>query len=348
MRNKTKSQNTFPPPLPSSQAQLHSRILYQPPPAAQGDGDGVYTHHTLFSAASSSSGGGLITVFPCSSVGSHPRETVLHELLQRGSFPQAAVLHKLLQHGSFPRCAVLQAQTAPAWAPHGVTSPARKPAPWAPLSTDPQVLPGACSSAGFPRGHSLLRETHLLRRGVLHGLQVDICSTMDLHGLQGDSLPHHGLHHRLQGNLCSGAWSTSSPSFFTDLGVCRVVSLTCSHSSLWLQFLCHSNFFPPLEYVITEVLPLSLIGLALASSGSVLEPAGIGSVGHRGSFSQLLTEATPVTPPPPRYQNLGMETQYKDYEWRTIQQFSSMHMFRVRSSSPMLAEAEAISSALGH
>jgi len=27
-----------------------------------------------------------------------------------------------------------------------------------------------------------------------------------------------------------------SPSFFTDLGVCRVVSLTCSHSFPWLKF----------------------------------------------------------------------------------------------------------------
>ncbi|KAK4806885.1 hypothetical protein QYF61_012606 [Mycteria americana] len=47
--------------------------------------------------------------------------------------------------------------------------------------------------------------------------RVDICSTVNLHGLQGDNLPHHGLHHRLQGNLCSGSWSTSSPSFFTHL-----------------------------------------------------------------------------------------------------------------------------------
>ena len=46
------------------------------------------------------------------------------------------------------------------------------------------------------------------------------------------SLAHHGLHHGLQGNLCSGAWSTSFPSFLTDLGLCRVVSLTDSHSSL--------------------------------------------------------------------------------------------------------------------
>ena len=120
-------------------------------------------------------------------------------------------------------------------------------------------------------------DIHLLRCGVFHGLQVDIYSTMDLHGLQGDSLPHHGLpHHGLQGTLCSGAWSISSPSFFTDLGACRVGSRTYSHSSLWLQL--HSFLFPLLKYVIPEVLPLSLMGSALASSRSSLERAGIGSI----------------------------------------------------------------------
>ncbi|KAK4827475.1 hypothetical protein QYF61_018711, partial [Mycteria americana] len=112
-------------------------------------------------------------------------------------------------------------EPAPAWASHGAT-------------------------ASF--GH-----THLLQHGVLHGLQVDICSTVDLHGLQGDSLPHHGLHQGLQGNLCSSPWSTSSPSFFTDLGGCRAVALTYSHCSL--RLLLHSNFFPLLKHVITEALP---------------------------------------------------------------------------------------------
>jgi len=61
---------------------------------------------------------------------------------------------------------------------------------------------------------------------------VEICSTMDLHGLQGHGLPHHGLHHNLQGKaLCSDISGTSSPSFFTNLGVCRAVSLTLSHCS---------------------------------------------------------------------------------------------------------------------
>jgi len=38
------------------------------------------------------------------------------------------------------------------------------------------------------------------------------------------------------------------------------------------------------------------MGLALASSGSVLEPAGTGSVRHWGSCWQLLTEVTPIAP----------------------------------------------------
>ncbi|XP_074905859.1 uncharacterized protein LOC142041118 isoform X1 [Buteo buteo] len=150
---------------------------------------------------------------------------------------------------------------------------------------------------GVPTGSQPPSGTHLLRRGVLHGLQVEICSTVDLPGLQGDSLPHQGLPHGLQGNLRSGAWSISSPSFFTDLGVRRLVSLTCSHSSLQRLFLTLPTFFL-LKNVITEALPLSLIGSALAGGGSVSEPTGVGSLSleHRGSFQQLLTEATPVTP----------------------------------------------------
>ena len=39
------------------------------------------------------------------------------------------------------------------------------------------------------------------------------------------------------------------------------------------------------------------MGSALASGGSVMEPTGIGSIGHGGNFFQLLTEAAPVAPP---------------------------------------------------
>lgn len=63
--------------------------------------------------------------------------------------------------------------------------------------------------------------------GTARGMQGDVCSAVDLHG---DSLPHHGLPHRLQGNLLPRAWNTFPSSVFTDLGVCRVY-FTYSHSS---------------------------------------------------------------------------------------------------------------------
>ena len=43
----------------------------------------LWTSMDCRGTASSSSGAGLLTLFPCSSVGSLPQETVLHELLQR-------------------------------------------------------------------------------------------------------------------------------------------------------------------------------------------------------------------------------------------------------------------------
>lgn len=42
-----------------------------------------------------------------------------------------------------------------------------------------------------------------------HVLQVDMCSNVILHEMQGASLCHHG---HLQGILCSSTWRTSSPS----------------------------------------------------------------------------------------------------------------------------------------
>jgi len=129
---------------------------------------------------------------------------------------------------------------------------------------------------GLPTGSQPPSGIHLLRRGVLHGLQVVISSIMDLHGLQG--------------NLCSSAWSTSSLLSSIYLGVCRVVSLTFSHC--FLLTVAVQQFFCPFKYAISEALPPSLMGSVLASSGSILEPASICSVGHRGSFRHFLTEAT--------------------------------------------------------
>jgi len=247
MRNKTRSL-TSSPTSPFFLGSASLPFLSLPSPSgAGGRGMGVMVSSSqVVSAAPSSSGGGLLALFPCSSVRSLSRETALHRLFQGESFPRAAALHELPQCGSFPRGEVFQEQAAPAWVPHGVTSPASKPAPaWAPLSTGPQVLAGAYSSVELPTGSRHPSGIHLLQRGVFHRLQVEICSTVDLHGLQGENLPHHGLHHELQcKTLCSNISSTSSASFFTNLSVCRVVSLTPSHSSLLTAVSPQVFFFP--------------------------------------------------------------------------------------------------------
>ena len=127
----------------------------------------------------------------CSSVESHPSEIVLHKLLQCGPFQRAAVLHKLLQYGSFPQSAVLLEQTAPAWVLVGSkVLPANRLLVWAPLSTGPARSLLQC---GLPTVTAAFGRICLLWHGVLHRLQLDICSTMDLHRLHGDSLPLHGL-----------------------------------------------------------------------------------------------------------------------------------------------------------
>jgi len=116
--------------------------------------------------------------------------------------------------------------------------------------TSPRVLPTGCSPSGAgcssvdlsqghkpcqqtcsgmdsPQGHNLLHallyvyssdETFsfhpmkLCWTNRVHGLEVEICCTVGVHGVQRDNLSHHGLHHKLQGKtLCSGIFSTSSP-----------------------------------------------------------------------------------------------------------------------------------------
>jgi len=254
----------------------------------------------VVSAAPSSSGGGLLTLCPCSSVRSLSRETVLHKLLQHESFPWAAALHKLPQRGSSPWVADLQEQAAPAWVPHGVTSPASKPAPAsAPLSTGPQVLAGACSGTGSSWGHSLL--------------QVSICSGVrSLPWTTSGYLLHRGPLWTAGGQPAS-PWSSSRAAREDSLLRYLEHPLPLLLNCPWCLQSCFSHivsllsldcclpavlgFFHLLKYVIPEALPPSLIGSALASGGSVLEPAGTGCIRHGGSFSHLLTEATPIAPP---------------------------------------------------
>ena len=186
----------------------------------------------------------------------------------------------------------LQAQAAPAWVPHGVTSPASKLAPaWAPLPTGPRILPETCSSMDSPQGHSLL--------------WTSTCSGVG---------PHPGCRWRSAPPWTSmGCRGTACLTVIFITG-CRGVSavaagapppppssLTLVSAELFLTRIVTPSshcrfFFPLLKHVIPEALPLSLMGSALASSRSILELAGIGSVRHGGSFWQVLTEATPLAP----------------------------------------------------
>jgi len=136
---------------------------------------------TNFSSVSPSHGLQLFT--NCSGVGPfHRVQSFRNRLLQRGSPTGSQVLPaNLLRPGLLsPWLHRSWQEPAPAQAPHRVTASFRHP---------PALV-----------------------WGPFHGLQVGICSTVDLHGLQGDNLPHHGLHHELQGKTpCSGVSSTSSP-----------------------------------------------------------------------------------------------------------------------------------------
>jgi len=192
---------------------------------------------------------------------------------------------------------------------HGCSPSATDGSPWgrkscqktcSSLGSYSHVLPGACFSVGSPQGHSLLWGTSTCSgvgssmgcrwisappRTSTMGCRVTACLTMVF------SMGYRGI-------SALAPWGISSPSFCTDLGVCRVVSLTYSHSSL--PAAVAQLVLPFLKCVITEVLQTLLIGSALASSGSIFEPSGTGSVGHRRSVWHLLTEDTAVASPLPK------------------------------------------------
>lgn len=145
-------------------------------------------------------------------MGSFPQETDLHKLLQRGLFHGLLFFTNSSSVGPFHSHS--SGTNTPAWVEfHRVRSPASKPAPmWAPLFMDPLIFPEVSSSMGFPCGHSLL--------------QISTCSSagssMDCRWIsalpwtsvvcRGTAvLPWSAPWESQKWNLCSGAWSTSSP-----------------------------------------------------------------------------------------------------------------------------------------
>lgn len=191
----------------------------------------------------------LLTLFPCSTMGSLPWDAVLQELLQRGTFPWV-VLQECLQHGSHLQGTVHKEQTAPAWS----------------LLHGPQLLAGCCSCSGSPWAAASFRTYPPAvawsppwaageQRGCLHGPLLQCLEHLF------PFLLH--LHWCLQSFLS-----------------CFLIPL--SHS-------CCRAFLPFIKHVITEVLPASLMGSALASDGLLLELVGTVSYPTWGSSRSLLT-----------------------------------------------------------
>jgi len=158
----------------------------------------------------------------------------------------------------------------------GDSSPPTTPA-WV-LPTGCSHLGTGCSSVGRSRGHKPCQQTCCGMGFSVHGSAGSGRSLLQ-HGLLTGSQPPSGIHLLQHGVPSTGCtwisappWTSMDckgtacltmvfimgckgrlsapasrapppPSFFTDLGVCRVVSLTSSHSSL--STACLPQFFSP-------------------------------------------------------------------------------------------------------
>jgi len=104
---------------------------------------------------------------------------------------------------------------------------------WGTVSTHPQVLAGSSSSTGLPMGSQLPSAVHLLRRGVpstgYRWISAPPWTSMDC---RGTSCLTMDFITSCKGRLSAPTFRAPLPPSFTDLGVCRIVSLTSSHSSL--------------------------------------------------------------------------------------------------------------------
>lgn len=174
------------------------------------------------------------------------------------------------------------------------------PAPvWAPLSTGLQSLPAPCCSTGFPWGHSPCSGTPCSGTGSSRRCRC-ISALRALHGCRGPAASPGAAPGNLRA-ISSSPCSSSCPSCpalgWAELFLSRVLTLLfpahcCNHTIIHFLFL---------KSLIPKVLPPFPTGPALASGQSILELAGIDSVGQRSScFRQPLTEGAPRAPPLPK------------------------------------------------
>lgn len=169
----------------------------------------------------------------------------------------------------FPQDVALQEETASVWVPSKVTSHARS-------MFQPRFSKGSQPSLGI----------QLLQCGApsmgCRWISAPPWISVDC---RGKSCLTMVFTVGYGGDLSSGAYSTSCPSFTTDLDAlhsssCHIVSLISFLTAInsgQKHFLLH-------KLVITEVLLPSLMGSALASSRFVLELTGSGSPEYGRSF----------------------------------------------------------------
>jgi len=259
----------------------------------------VSSSHVV-SAAPSSSGRGLLTLCPCSRVVSLSLATVLHKLSIVSPSHGLQLFTNCSSVGPFHGVQFFTDYSS--MGPfHGV-----------------QYFKNRLFQCRSPTGSQALL-THLLWHGLLslHGSTGPGKSLLQ-HRLPIRSQPPLGIHLLQHGVPSTGCrWISAPP--WTSMGcrgrACLTMvfitgckrklsapesrapppppsSLTLVSAELFLSHRLtplsslpfHCSLFLLLKYVITDVLPPSLIGLALASSRSILEPAGIGSIRQGGSF----------------------------------------------------------------
>jgi len=204
----------------------------------------------IVSESPSSAGGGLLTLFPCSRVRSLSWETVLYKLLQCESFPWAAALHELPQVGSFPWGAVLQEKAAPAWVSPQGHKPCQQTCSGMGSSLHGSTGPGSSLfHRGLPKQSQPLSGIHLFQCRVpsmgYSWISAPLWISMDC---RRTTCLTTVFIMSCKGRLTAPAsQAPPPPSFFTDLGVCRVVSFTLTHSSVFTGFSLQIFFFPCLN-----------------------------------------------------------------------------------------------------
>lgn len=125
-------------------------------------------------------------------------------------------------------------------------------------------------------------------RSLLQGwLLTGSWPPLGIHLLWGGDVPWAAVVKTCSGRQLSRTWSSSSP----PSSLTSALQSGSSHIGTPLfQLLMHCRLFSLLKNIFLQPF---CGGLSLGQGGSILEPAGLGSVGHGESFQQLLTETPP-------------------------------------------------------